>query len=505
MENAFTIAAYVVAGILFILSLGGLSGQESAKRAVWYGIVGMAIAVLATLFGPGSGLWLVSLVLIAGGAAVGYQLATRVEMTQMPELVAIMHSLVGLAAVFVGFNADLMINFIGGIYEAEGLMMGAVGDDGITAIGLPKEVYDGLSSFGQLIAKKSSVEIGILRVELVLGIWIGAVTFTGSVIAYAKLAGSSSRLPFQVDTGAKKLPGGHMLNAAAAALSVILLFVYLSGGGSWALVLLTLAGLFIGYHLIMGIGGADMPVVVSMLNSYSGWAAAAIGFSLGNDLLIVVGALVGSSGAILSYIMCKAMNRSFVSVILGGFGGPAGEQMAVEGEMIATNADDVAGTLEDADSVIIIPGYGMAVAQAQQNVAELTRRLRAKGKEVRFAIHPVAGRLPGHMNVLLAEAKVPYDIVLEMDEINDDFPDTDVAIVIGSNDIVNPAAQDDPNSPIAGMPVLEVWKAKQVYVSKRGQGTGYSGIENPLFFKDNTRMFYGDAKKSLDELLGRIT
>ncbi|MEO1677423.1 MAG: NAD(P)(+) transhydrogenase (Re/Si-specific) subunit beta [Pseudomonadota bacterium] len=505
MENAFTIAAYVVAGILFILSLGGLSGQESAKRAVWYGIVGMAIAVLATLFGPGSGLWLASLVLIAGGAAVGYQLATRVEMTQMPELVAIMHSLVGLAAVFVGFNADLMINYIGGIYEAEGLMMGAVGDDGITAIGLPKEVYDGLSSFGQLIAKKSSVEIGILRVELVLGIWIGAVTFTGSVIAYAKLAGSSSRLPFQVDTGAKKLPGGHMLNAAAAALSVILLFVYLSGGGSWALVLLTLAGLFIGYHLIMGIGGADMPVVVSMLNSYSGWAAAAIGFSLGNDLLIVVGALVGSSGAILSYIMCKAMNRSFVSVILGGFGGPAGEQMAVEGEMIATNADDVAGTLEEADSVIIIPGYGMAVAQAQQNVAELTRRLRAKGKEVRFAIHPVAGRLPGHMNVLLAEAKVPYDIVLEMDEINDDFPDTDVAIVIGSNDIVNPAAQDDPNSPIAGMPVLEVWKAKQVYVSKRGQGTGYSGIENPLFFKDNTRMFYGDAKKSLDELLGRIT
>ena len=505
MENAFTIAAYVVAGVLFILSLGGLSGQESAKRAVWYGIAGMAIAVLATLFGPGSGLWLASLVLIAGGAAVGYQLATKVEMTQMPELVAIMHSLVGLAAVFVGFNADLMINYINGVYEANGLVMGAVGDDGITAIGLPKEAYDGLSAFGKLIAKKSSVEIGILRVELVLGIWIGAVTFTGSVIAYAKLAGGSSKLPFEIDTGAKKLPGGHLLNAGAAVLSVILLIMYLSDSGSWALVLLTLAGLFIGYHLIMGIGGADMPVVVSMLNSYSGWAAAAIGFSLGNDLLIVVGALVGSSGAILSYIMCNAMNRSFISVILGGFGGPAGEQMAVEGEQIAIDADGVAQALEDADSVIIIPGYGMAVAQAQQNVAELTRRLRAKGKEVRFAIHPVAGRLPGHMNVLLAEAKVPYDIVLEMDEINDDFPDTDVAIVIGSNDIVNPAAQDDPNSPIAGMPVLECWKAKQVFVSKRGQGTGYSGIENPLFFKDNTRMFYGDAKKSLDDLLSRIS
>jgi NAD(P) transhydrogenase subunit beta len=504
MENAFTIAAYVVAAILFILSLGGLSGQESAKRAVWYGIVGMAIAVLATLIGPGAGLWPMAMVLIIAGAAVGYQLATRVEMTQMPELVAIMHSLVGLAAVFVGFNADIMINYIGGIYQAEGLVMGAVGEDGVKAIGLPKEIYDGLSSFGQLIAKKSSVEIGILRVELVLGIWIGAVTFTGSVIAYAKLAGSSSLLPFAVDTGAKKLPGGHFLNAGAAALSVLLLIVYLSGGGSGALVLLTLAGLFIGYHLIMGIGGADMPVVVSMLNSYSGWAAAAIGFSLGNDLLIVVGALVGSSGAILSYIMCKAMNRSFVSVILGGFGGPAGEQMAVEGEQVAIEADGVAQALNEADSVIIIPGYGMAVAQAQGAVSELVRKLRAKGKTVRFAIHPVAGRLPGHMNVLLAEAKVPYDIVMEMDEINEDFPDTDVSIVIGSNDIVNPAAQDDPNSPIAGMPVLECWKSKQVFVSKRGQGTGYSGIENPLFFKENTRMFYGDAKASLDKLLPMI-
>ena len=497
MDFGFTIAAYAVAGVLFILSLGGLSGQESAKRAVWYGIVGMAIAVLATLIGPGAGLWWLSIILIALGGIVGHQLATRVQMTQMPELVAIMHSLVGLAAVFVGFNADLMINNISGIYEANGLVLGAVEEGGYKAIGLPKEINDGLSAFGQLIAKKTGVEIGILRVELVLGIWIGAVTFTGSVIAYGKLAG-------KVNSAAQKLPGGHLLNAGAAIASLILAIMYLSGAGSWTLVLLTILALFIGYHLIMGIGGADMPVVVSMLNSYSGWAAAAIGFSLGNDLLIVVGALVGSSGAILSYIMCKAMNRSFISVILGGFGGPAGEQMAVEGEQVAIDAEGVATALNEADSVILIPGYGMAVAQAQGAVSELVSKLRAKGKNVRFAIHPVAGRLPGHMNVLLAEAKVPYDIVMEMDEINDDFPETDVAIVIGSNDIVNPAAQDDPNSPIAGMPVLECWKAKQVFVSKRGQGAGYSGIENPLFFKDNTRMFYGDAKDSLNKLLPLI-
>ena len=477
MENAFTIAAYVVAGVLFILSLGGLSGQESAKRAVWYGIVGMALAVVATLMGPGSGLAIMSIILIAIGGVIGAQLAGRVQMTQMPELVAAMHSLVGLAAVFVGFNADFTINLV----------------EAAKAAG---EAVDG--TFSELVAKKTNVEINILKVELALGIWIGAVTFTGSVIAYGKLAG-------KVNTGAIQLPGGHMLNAVAAGLSVLMLILYLGGSGSWTLFVLAALALFIGYHLIMGIGGADMPVVVSMLNSYSGWAAAAIGFSLSNDLLIVVGALVGSSGAILSYIMCVAMNRSFVSVILGGFGGAQGEQMAVEGEQIAIDADGVASTLEDADSVVIVPGYGMAVAQAQQNVAELTKRLRAKGKEVRFAIHPVAGRLPGHMNVLLAEAKVSYDIVLEMDEINDDFPDTDVVIVIGSNDIVNPAAQDDPNSPIAGMPVLEVWKAKQVFVSKRGAGKGYSGIENPLFFKDNTRMFYGDAKKSLDDLLTRIT
>jgi NAD(P) transhydrogenase subunit beta len=477
MEFGFTTAAYVVAAVLFILSLGGLSGQESAKRAVWYGIVGMALAVAATIVGPGTGLWVLSLVLITLGGIIGYQLATRVQMTQMPELVAAMHSLVGLAAVFVGFIAHVELGRVSGMDEAA------------------RKALDG---FAALLAKKDGVEIAILRVELFLGIFIGAITFTGSVIAYGKLAG-------KVNSAAIKLPGGHMLNAAAAGLSVLCLIWYFNTGGFVPLALMTLAALFIGYHLIMGIGGADMPVVVSMLNSYSGWAAAAIGFSLGNDLLIVVGALVGSSGAILSYIMCKAMNRSFVSVILGGFGGPAGEQMAVEGEQIAIDADGVAGALDEADSVIIIPGYGMAVAQAQQNVAELTRRLRAKGKNVRFAIHPVAGRLPGHMNVLLAEAKVPYDIVMEMDEINDDFPDTDVAIVIGSNDIVNPAAQDDPNSPIAGMPVLECWKAKQVFVSKRGQGTGYSGIENPLFFKDNTRMFYGDAKKSLDDLLARIT
>ncbi|MCR9112342.1 MAG: NAD(P)(+) transhydrogenase (Re/Si-specific) subunit beta [Rhodobacteraceae bacterium] len=498
MDFGFTIAAYAVAAVLFILSLGGLSGQESAKRAVWYGIAGMAIAILATIIGPGQGLWLVSLIMIAGGAAVGYQLATKVQMTQMPELVAIMHSLVGLAAVFVGFNADIMINNLSSLFAENGLALGAVVEGTRhTAIGLPKALYSELSSFGQLIAKKTSIEITILRVELVLGIWIGAVTFTGSVIAYGKLAG-------KVDSSATQLPGGHMLNAAAAAGSLILAIMYLNDAGSWTLVLLTLLALFIGYHLIMGIGGADMPVVVSMLNSYSGWAAAAIGFSLGNDLLIVVGALVGSSGAILSYIMCKAMNRSFVSVILGGFGGGGGEQMAVEGEQVAIEADGVASALNEADSIVIVPGYGMAVAQAQQAVSELTNKLRAKGKTVRFAIHPVAGRLPGHMNVLLAEAKVPYDIVLEMDEINDDFPDTDVVIVIGSNDIVNPAAQDDPNSPIAGMPVLEVWKAKQVFVSKRGQGAGYSGIENPLFFKDNTRMFYGDAKDSVSKLLPLI-
>jgi NAD(P) transhydrogenase subunit beta len=388
-----------------------------------------------------------------------------------------MHALVGLAAVFVGFIADFEM--------------------GNVAIAKEAGTAKNLTGFAALIAKKSAIELSILRVELFLGVFIGAITFTGSVIAYGKLSG-------KVTSAATKLPGGHALNAGAAIISALCLIWYLQSGSLLAVVIMTLMAFFIGFHLIMGIGGADMPVVVSMLNSYSGWAAAAIGFSLGNDLLIVVGALVGSSGAILSYIMCKAMNRSFVSVILGGFGGTSGPAMEVEGEQIAIDADGVAAALNDADSVIIIPGYGMAVAQAQQAVSELTKRLRGQGKEVRFAIHPVAGRLPGHMNVLLAEAKVPYDIVLEMDEINEDFPSTDVAIVIGSNDIVNPAAQDDPNSPIAGMPVLECWKSKQVFVSKRGQGTGYSGIENPLFFKENTRMFYGDAKESLNKLLALI-
>ena len=499
MEFGFTIAAYAVAGILFILSLGGLSGQESAKRAVWYGIAGMALAIAATMIGPGAGLWALSLVLIAIGGVVGWQLATRVQMTQMPELVAIMHSLVGLAAVFVGLNAHLELGRVAATLAGAGLPFPQPEGPLSTAA---YELMGTLSNFGALLAKKTAVEVTILRIELVLGIWIGAVTFTGSVVAYGKLAG-------RISSAATQLPGGHMLNAGAAVLSLLLAILYLTYADTgWAALLallaLTALALFIGYHLIMGIGGADMPVVVSMLNSYSGWAAAAIGFSLGNDLLIVVGALVGSSGAILSYIMCKAMNRSFVSVILGGFGGSSGPAMEIAGEQIAIDAEGVAAALNDADSVIIVPGYGMAVAQAQQAVSELTRKLRARGKTVRFAIHPVAGRLPGHMNVLLAEAKVPYDIVLEMDEINEDFPSTDVAIVIGSNDIVNPAAQEDPNSPIAGMPVLEVWKAKQVFVSKRGQGTGYSGIENPLFYKENTRMFYGDAKKSLDALLPMI-
>ena len=476
MSIGIVSAAYISAAILFILSLGGLSNQESAKRAVWYGIVGMALAVFATVFGPGSGkLWLV-LIMFAIAAAIGWQVAIKVQMTEMPQLVAALHSFVGLAAVLIGFNAHIELGTVQALEPAARVA---------------------LTGFAGVLAHKTGVEISILKVEVFLGVFIGAVTFTGSIIAFGKLAG-------KVDGKAKKLPGGHMLNAGAAALSLLLLIVYVQGAGFWALFLMTLLAFFIGYHLIMGIGGADMPVVVSMLNSYSGWAAAAIGFTLGNDLLIVVGALVGSSGAILSYIMCKAMNRSFISVILGGFGNTTGPAQAIEGEQIAIDVDGVAAALNEADSVIIVPGYGMAVAQAQQSVSELTRKLRAAGKEVRFAIHPVAGRLPGHMNVLLAEAKVPYDIVLEMDEINEDFPSTDVVIVIGSNDIVNPAAQEDPNSPIAGMPVLEVWKAKQVFVSKRGQGTGYSGIENPLFYKDNTRMFYGDAKASVDKLLPQI-
>lgn len=480
IESGLQSAAYIVAAILFILSLGGLKDQESAKRAIWYGIVGMALAVAATIFGPGvQNLWLIG-ICVAIGAVAGVVIANRVQMTEMPQLVAALHSFVGLAAVFIGLNADLML---GAVREMQ-------------AAGVSIAEAD-LTGFGELLWQKDYVEVNILRVEVLLGIFIGAVTFTGSVVAFGKLAG-------RVDGKPAKLPGGHFLNLAAVALCVFFGVLYMGGAGVWTLLLLALVAGFIGWHLIMGIGGADMPVVVSMLNSYSGWAAAAIGFTLQNDLLIVTGALVGSSGAILSYIMCKAMNRNFIAVILGGWGGTSGPAQDVEGEMIATDVDQVAGTLSEADSVVIVPGYGMAVAQAQQAVSELTRKLRDQGKTVRFAIHPVAGRLPGHMNVLLAEARVPYDIVLEMDEINEDFPDTDVVIVIGSNDIVNPAANDDPNSPIAGMPVLHVWEAHDVVVLKRGQGTGYSGIENPLFFRDNTRMLYGDAKESVQQILSKV-
>jgi NAD/NADP transhydrogenase beta subunit len=450
-------AAYISATVLFILALGGLSNQEKAKRAVWFGIIGMAIAVVATIAEPSVTLSSILIGAIVVGAVIGVIVATRVEMTGMPQLVAALHSFVGLAAVFIGINSDM-------------------------------SVHDFASDAERIIHE----------VEIFLGVFIGAVTFTGSIIAYGKLAG-------KIGGKALVLPGRHLLNLAMVGASFVLMIMYMNHAGSWTLYAMTVLALLLGVHLVMAIGGADMPVVVSMLNSYSGWAAAATGFLLGNDLLIVTGALVGSSGAILSYIMCKAMNRQFLSVILGGFGDATGPAMEIEGEQIAIDVDGVASALDDADSVIIVPGYGMAVAQAQQSVSELTRRLRAKGKEVRFAIHPVAGRLPGHMNVLLAEAKVPYDIVLEMDEINEDFASTDVVIVIGSNDIVNPAAQEDPNSPIAGMPVLEVWNAKQVIVSKRGQGTGYSGIENPLFYKENTRMFYGDAKSSLDQLLTQIS
>ncbi|MGA1001046.1 MAG: NAD(P)(+) transhydrogenase (Re/Si-specific) subunit beta [Litorivicinaceae bacterium] len=450
-------AAYLSATVLFILALGGLSNQEKAKRAVWFGIIGMAIAVLATVAGSEVSMSSMLIGAIVIGAVIGAIVAMRVEMTGMPQLVAALHSFVGLAAVFIGINSDL-------------------------------SVHDFASEAARIIHE----------VEIFLGVFIGAVTFTGSIIAYGKLAG-------KIGGKALILPGRHLWNLVMVGGSFVLMLMYMNHAGSWTLYVMTLLALLLGAHLVMAIGGADMPVVVSMLNSYSGWAAAATGFLLGNDLLIVTGALVGSSGAILSYIMCKAMNRHFLSVILGGWGDATGPAMEIEGEQVAIDVDGVASALDDADSVIIVPGYGMAVAQAQQSVSELTRRLRAKGKEVRFAIHPVAGRLPGHMNVLLAEAKVPYDIVLEMDEINEDFASTDVVIIIGSNDIVNPAAQEDPNSPIAGMPVLEVWNAKQVIVSKRGQGTGYSGIENPLFYKDNTRMFYGDAKASLDQLLTKIS
>ena len=484
MEYGFTTAAYVVAAVLSIQSLGGLSGQESAKRAVWYGIAGLALAVAATLMGPGYGNWLISLVMIAVGGAIGWVVAQRVQMTEMPQLVAAMHSLVGLAAVFIGYNTEIEMAGIAALQAA--------GDaDALAA----------LSGFALKIAEKSASEIAILKIETFLGVFIGAVTFTGSVIAYGKLAG-------KVDGKATKLPGGHVLNASAAALSLILMVMYFNGAGTWALIAMTIAAFFIGYHLIMGIGGADMPVVVSMLNSYSGWAAAAIGFSLSNDLLIVVGALVGSSGAILSYIMCKAMNRSFFNVILGGFGGDAGTAAAggsqEQRNVKSGSADDAAFLMTNAETVIIVPGYGLAVARAQHALKELTEKLTHAGVTVKYAIHPVAGRMPGHMNVLLAEAEVPYDQVFEMEDINSDFGQADVVLVLGANDVVNPAAKSDPASPIYGMPILDVGLAKNVVVVKRSMKPGYAGIENELFFHPKTSMLFGDAKKVLQDLITEI-
>lgn len=453
-------AAYVIAALLFIFSLRGLSNQETAKSGNIYGMIGMTIALIAAVSQLTGGFhWVVIAMLI--GAAIGLYLAKKVEMTQMPELVALLHSFVGMAAVLVGFNSFL--------------------DPHITLI--------------------EGSELTVHLVEIFVGVFIGAVTFSGSVVAFGKLNGRISSKPLS-------LPHKHYLNLAAIVVSALLmcLFVHLETGfvPFLCLFIMTLIAFAFGVHLVASIGGADMPVVISMLNSYSGWAAAAAGFMLSNDLLIVTGALVGSSGAILSYIMCKAMNRSFISVIAGGFGTDGSSASSAEeevGEYREMQPIEVAQALKEARSVIIVPGYGMAVAQAQSAVSNVTEKLRGMGIEVRFGIHPVAGRLPGHMNVLLAEAKVPYDIVLEMDEINEDFPETDVVWVIGANDTVNPAAEEDPNSPIAGMPVLEVWKAKTVVISKRSMNTGYAGVQNPLFFKENSYMLFGDAKASVEKVL----
>jgi proton-translocating NAD(P)+ transhydrogenase subunit beta len=461
MTQGLITVSYIGAAILFILSLGGLSQQETARRGNIYGIVGMAIAIVATVAGLHAGGFGILLPAMLVGALIGIAVASKVEMTQMPQLVAMLHSFVGLAAVLVGFASYLD----------------------------PNSHFEG-------------TEKTIHEVEIYLGVFIGAVTFTGSIVAFGKLQGVISGKPLM-------LPARHWLNLVAILASVWLGYVFLTApatdAGLMPLAIMTAIAFFLGVHLVAAIGGADMPVVVSMLNSYSGWAAAATGFMLSNDLLIVTGALVGSSGAILSYIMCRAMNRNFVSVIMGGFGTASGTAAAVpQGEVVATSVDEVANLLTDAKEVVIVPGYGMAVSQAQGVVSEITKRLRSKGIVVRFGIHPVAGRLPGHMNVLLAEAKVPYDIVLEMDEINGDLPQADAVLVIGANDIVNPGALEDPNSPIAGMPVLEVWKAKQVIVFKRSMATGYAGVDNPLFYKDNTRMLFGDAKKMLDGILQHI-
>ncbi|HHF3069865.1 MULTISPECIES: Re/Si-specific NAD(P)(+) transhydrogenase subunit beta [Vibrio] len=454
MSAGLVQAAYIVAALFFIMSLAGLSKQESARNGNYYGIAGMTIALIATIFSPdaqGFG-WII--IAMAIGGAIGIFYAKKVEMTEMPELVAILHSFVGLAAVLVGYNSYL---------------------------DAPEAA--------------THAEHVIHLVEVFLGVFIGAVTFTGSIVAFGKLRGVISSSPLN-------LPHKHKMNLAAVVISTLLMIYFVKVDGSmFALIVMTLIAFAFGYHLVASIGGADMPVVVSMLNSYSGWAAAAAGFMLANDLLIVTGALVGSSGAILSYIMCKAMNRSFISVIAGGFGQEiviSGDEE--QGEHRETTAEEVAEMLKNSKSVIITPGYGMAVAQAQYPVHEITDVLRSKGIEVRFGIHPVAGRLPGHMNVLLAEAKVPYDIVLEMDEINDDFAETDTVLVIGANDTVNPAALEDPNSPIAGMPVLEVWNAKNVVVFKRSMNTGYAGVQNPLFFKENTSMLFGDAKESVESI-----
>jgi NAD(P) transhydrogenase subunit beta len=454
--------SYITATILFILALGGLSDQETARRGNWYGIAGMTIALLATMFGVVTQHYTILLVALLIGGSIGLILARRIQMTQMPELVASLHSLVGLAAVAVGYA-----NFMDPTTHLEG------------------------------------VELTIHDIETYLGVLIGAVTFSGSIIAFGKLSARISGKPLM-------LPMRHWLNLGLLIGAIWFGYEFVTqsaaGGGMNALIIMTIIALLFGMHMVLAIGGADMPVVVSMLNSYSGWAAAATGFMLNNDLLIVTGALVGSSGAILSYIMCRAMNRKFLNVIAGGFGTGGGTLAAagdgdIEGEVVAIDASDVASMLANAKEVMIIPGYGMAVAQAQHTVYEITKALRAKKINVRFGIHPVAGRMPGHMNVLLAEARVPYDIVFEMDEVNDDFPNVDVSIVIGANDIVNPSALEVPDSPIAGMPVLECWKGTSTIVLKRSMATGYAGVQNPLFFKENTRMLFGDAKDSLEEVL----
>lgn len=462
ISSGIVTVSYIAATVLFILALGGLSNQETARRGNWYGIAGMTIALLATIFGVVTRNYELLLGALVIGGSIGILLARRVQMTQMPELVAILHSLVGLAAVAVGFA-----NFM---------------DPTVHHTGVEKTIHD---------------------IETYLGILIGAVTFSGSVIAFGKLSGRIGGKPLT-------LPGRHLFNLGLLIASIWFgyQFVQQSAGGAGLdpLIIMTVIALVFGIHMVMAIGGADMPVVVSMLNSYSGWAASATGFMLENDLLIVTGALVGSSGAILSYIMCRAMNRKFLSVIAGGFGTGGGSAATSgdgeeQGEVVPIEAEETAAMLAGAKEVMIIPGYGMAVAQAQHTVFEITKALRAKGVNVRFGIHPVAGRMPGHMNVLLAEAKVPYDIVFEMDEINDDFPDVDVSVVIGANDIVNPSALEVPDSPIAGMPVLECWKGDTTIVLKRSMATGYAGVQNPLFFKDNTRMLFGDAKETLDAVL----